>query len=48
MGSIQEGHMADLMVFDGNVMEHPKEWVHELNLVLTLVGGTVANESPDL
>jgi predicted amidohydrolase YtcJ len=48
MGSIQAGHLADLVVFDGDIMDVPIENIHELKPVLTLVGGKVAFESPDL
>ena len=48
MGSIQNGMLADIVVFDGNLMDHPIEKLHELKPVLTLVGGKVAFESPDL
>ncbi len=48
MGSIVADNMADLVVFDGNIMDVPIENIHELKPVLTLVGGKVAFESPDL
>ena len=48
MGSIVEGHLADLVVFDGDMMTVPIERIHELKPVLTLVGGQVAFESPEL
>jgi predicted amidohydrolase YtcJ len=48
MGSIQKGMLADLVVFDGDIMASPIENIHELKPVLTLVGGQIAFESPDL
>lgn len=48
MGSIQVGHLADLVVFDGDIMDVSIENIHELKPVLTLVGGQVAFESPEL
>jgi predicted amidohydrolase YtcJ len=47
-GSIQPGMLADLVVFDGNLLDIPIQNLHELMPVLTLVGGQVAFESPDL
>jgi hypothetical protein len=48
MGSIQPGMLADLVVFDGNLMEAPIEDLPKILPVMTLVGGKVAYESPDL
>ncbi|MEE8339459.1 MAG: amidohydrolase family protein [Xanthomonadales bacterium] len=48
MGSIQTGNLADLVVFDGNILEVPIENIHELKPVMTLVGGQVAFESSEL
>jgi len=48
MGSIQPGKLADLVVFDGDLMETPIERLAELKPVLTLVGGRVAYESEEL
>jgi len=48
MGSIQPGMLADIVVFDGNILEVPIEKIADLNPVLTLVGGKVAYESPGL
>lgn len=48
MGSIQTGHLADLVVFDGNILDVPIEDIHELRPVMTLVGGQVSFESDDL
>jgi len=48
MGSIQPGMLADLVVFNGNIMDVPIEKITELKPVLTLVGGQVAYESGEL
>jgi predicted amidohydrolase YtcJ len=48
MGAIQPGLLADLVVFDGDIMAVPIESITDLKPVLTLVGGRVAFESPDL
>ncbi len=44
-GSIEAGKWADMVVFDGNVMEVPIEQIDQLRPVLTLVGGKVAFEA---
>ncbi len=48
MGSIQPGMLADLVVFNGNIMDAPVEDLADIRAVFTLVGGQVAYESPDL
>jgi hypothetical protein len=48
LGSIQPGMLADLVVFDGNLLDAPIEELADLRPLLTLVGGRVAYESPDL
>ena len=48
MGSIQTGNLADLVVFDGNILDVPIENIHELKPVMTLVGGQIAFESNEL
>jgi predicted amidohydrolase YtcJ len=48
MGSIQPGYLADLVVFDGDIMAVPIEQLDTLRPVLTMVGGKVAFESPQL
>ena len=45
LGSIEVGKLADLVVFDGNIMDVPIEKLPDLLPVLTLVGGKVAYES---
>ncbi len=48
MGSIQPGMLADLVVFNGNIMDVPIEKITDLKPVLTLVGGKVAYEAGEL
>jgi predicted amidohydrolase YtcJ len=48
MGSIQPGMLADLVVFNGNLMDVPIEKLAELKPLMTLVGGKVAYEAPGL
>jgi predicted amidohydrolase YtcJ len=48
MGSIKAGHLADLVVFDGDIMNVPIEKLIELKPVMTLVGGQVAFEATGL
>ncbi|MGK0297600.1 MAG: putative amidohydrolase YtcJ [Gammaproteobacteria bacterium] len=48
LGSIAPGMLADLVVFDGNLLDVPIEELADLRPVLTLVGGQVAYESPEL
>jgi len=48
MGAIRSGMLADLVVFDGNLLEVPIEKLAELRPVLTLVGGQVAYEGEGL
>lgn len=48
LGSIEPGKLADLVVFDGNIMQVPIEQISELKPVMTLVGGQVAYESAGL
>ena len=47
-GRVQVGADADLVVFDGNIMDSPIERLPDMKPVLTLVGGKVAFESPEL
>jgi hypothetical protein len=47
LGSIEPGKYADLVVFDGNIMEDPIEDVLETLPVMTMVGGWVAYEDTD-
>ena len=47
-GVIEPGKLADLVVFNGDIMAEPIERLPDLKPVLTLVGGKVAFESPDL
>ena len=48
MGSIQPGMLADLVVFDGDIMAAPVDKLADIRAVFTLVGGQVAYESPEL
>ena len=48
LGSIEPGKLADLVVFDGNIMDVSIENLSELKPVLTLVGGKIAYESASL
>jgi len=48
MGSVQAGKLADLVVFDGDLMDVPIEKLADLKAVFTMVGGQVAYESPEL
>ena len=46
LGSIEPGKLADLVLFDGNIMDAPMEELIKLRPVLTLVGGKIAYEAP--
>ena len=48
LGSIEVGKLADLVVFDGDIMQVPIERLDQIKPVLTVVGGKIAYESPDL
>ncbi len=48
MGSIQAGMLADIVIFNGNLLDEPIETITNLKPVMTLVGGKVAYESPNL
>ncbi len=48
LGSIQPGMYADLVVFNGSLLQEPIETLDELKPVMTLVGGQIAYESSDL
>jgi predicted amidohydrolase YtcJ len=48
LGSIEPGKLADLVVFDGNIMDAPIERLSEMYPVMTLVGGRVVYESEAL
>ncbi|MGK0297604.1 MAG: putative amidohydrolase YtcJ [Gammaproteobacteria bacterium] len=48
MGSLLPGMLADLVIFNGNLLDVPIENITELKPVFTLVGGRVAYESADL
>ncbi len=48
VGSIEVGKLADLVVFDGNILDIEIEKLDRLKPVLTMVGGRIAFESADL
>ncbi len=47
VGSLEVGKLADLVVFDGNILDVDIENLHQLKPVMTMVGGRVAFESAD-
>jgi hypothetical protein len=47
LGSIEAGKLADLVIFNGNIMEEPIEKVRYMVPVLTMVGGWVGYEDED-
>jgi predicted amidohydrolase YtcJ len=46
VGSIETGKLADLVVFNGNIMDVPIEKLPDLLPVMTMVGGWIAYEDP--
>jgi predicted amidohydrolase YtcJ len=48
VGSIEPGKLADLVVFNGNIMDVPIEQLPDLLPVMTMVGGWIAYEADDL
>jgi predicted amidohydrolase YtcJ len=48
LGVIAPGYYADLVVFNGNLLDVPVEKLADLRAVMTLVGGKVAYEGPGL
>ena len=48
LGSITPGMLADIVVFDGNLMDIPIERLSELKPLFTLVGGQIAYEGSGL
>lgn len=46
LGSIERGKLADLVIFDGNLLEDPIDEVLRTLPVMTMVGGWVAYEDP--
>jgi predicted amidohydrolase YtcJ len=48
LGSIEPGKLADLVVYNGDIMAVPIDQLSDLLPVMTVVGGKVAYESPDL
>jgi len=47
LGSIEPGKLADLVIFNGNIMEDPMEEVRYLVPVMTMVGGWIGYEDPE-
>ena len=47
-GSLQAGMMADLVIFNGNLLDVPIEEITNLKPVFTMVGGRVAYEQEGL
>ncbi len=48
LGSIEPGKLADLVVFNGNIMDVPIEQLPDVLPVMTMVGGWIAYESDEL
>ena len=48
MGSISPGMLADLVVFNGNLLDVPIEKITDLKPVMTMVGGRVAYKDAGL
>lgn len=48
LGSIEKGKLADLVVFDGDLMAVEADKLNTVMPVLTILGGEVVYESPDL
>ncbi len=44
LGSIETGKLADLIVIDRDYMTIPEDEIHEINVLLTMVGGKVVYE----
>ena len=47
LGSIELGKLADLVIFNGNIMEDPIDVVRNTLPVMTMVGGWIGYEDPD-
>ncbi len=48
LGSIEPGKFADIVILSGDYMTTPVEELDQLTSVMTLIGGKVAHEMPDL
>ena len=48
VGSLEVGKAADLIVLDQNLFEIPEDTIKDTNVLLTLIGGEVAWQSPEL
>jgi predicted amidohydrolase YtcJ len=47
-GSLEEGKLADLIVLDQDIFNIPPSGIHMTNVLLTIVGGKIVYQSPDL
>ena len=47
VGSLEVGKAADLIVLDQNLFEIPEDTIKDTNVLLTLIGGDVAWQSPE-
>ena len=47
-GSIEPGKLADLVVLSDDIMTVPEEQIDDLTVLMTMVGGSVVHEHPDL
>ena len=48
IGSIENGKMADIVILNGNYMDTPVDELDKLTSVLTMIGGKVNYEAPEL
>ena len=48
LGSIEPGKMADIVILNGDYMATPVEELDKLTSVMTLIGGKVSYEAPEL
>jgi predicted amidohydrolase YtcJ len=48
LGSIEKGKLADIVILNGDYMAGPKEELDQLTSAMTLIGGQIVFESPEL
>jgi predicted amidohydrolase YtcJ len=48
IGSIEAGKLADIVILNGDYMAGPQEELDKLTSIMTLIGGEVAYEAPEL